>query len=224
MGQGLGGWQAHKLVCRDEAGRDEALKATGHVRALCVSAHTWLGWENATTPAGAHPSWCRVVGAVQRVSSAGAGKREAANRLAAQWVRCLETLGAALALSRQPQLAGAGLPSCAPGPELKATDLHTCVLRPGLLARVQQVLSAQCVPGCLHVSFCSSCRVGSYISIGPPRAECVLSLPSAALPPLQNLGKLAEVTEPEHVSTQLLPLFTNLTQDGGCRGSVRWEE
>jgi hypothetical protein len=32
---------------------------------------------------------------------------------------------------------------------------------------------------------------------------------------MQNLGKLAEVTEAEHVSTQLLPLFTELTQDGG---------
>lgn len=31
---------------------------------------------------------------------------------------------------------------------------------------------------------------------------------------MQNLGRLAEVTEPEHVSTQLLPLFTDLTQDG----------
>ena len=33
---------------------------------------------------------------------------------------------------------------------------------------------------------------------------------------VQNLGKLAEVMEPEHVSTQLLPLFTDLTQDGEC--------
>lgn len=62
-----------------------------------------------------------------------------------------------------------------------------------------------------------------------PRCE-VLSVRAccarcAALPGLclvQNLGKLAEVMEQEHVSAQLLPLFTDLTQDGAlfCSAAV----
>lgn len=59
---------------------------------------------------------------------------------------------------------------------------------------------------------------GSTALLWPPVGCTRVARPAAStlfrcLP--QNLGKLAEVMEAEHVSTQLLPLFTELTQDGG---------